>query len=162
MTGEKKEPEGDLPLGSVESLGDTAGFPPDLPAHEHHEGDGPPDGGYGWVCVGCVFTINAFTWGVIASYGVYLAHYLANDVFSGATALDYAYIGGLNFGLSMIVASPVTYLARIWGMHIPMFLGVVMMTGGYIAASFATSIWHLYLTQGALVGLGVGFIFIPR
>lgn len=26
--------------------------------------DVPPDGGYGWVCVACVFWINAHTWGV--------------------------------------------------------------------------------------------------
>lgn len=26
--------------------------------------DGPPDGGYGWICVGCVFLINAHTWGI--------------------------------------------------------------------------------------------------
>ena len=26
--------------------------------------DVPPDGGYGWVCVACVFLINAHTWGV--------------------------------------------------------------------------------------------------
>lgn len=27
-------------------------------------GDEPPDGGYGWVCVACVFLINAHTWGL--------------------------------------------------------------------------------------------------
>lgn len=26
--------------------------------------DVPPDGGYGWVCVACVFLINAHTWGI--------------------------------------------------------------------------------------------------
>ena len=26
--------------------------------------DVPPDGGYGWMCVACVFLINANTWGV--------------------------------------------------------------------------------------------------
>ena len=26
--------------------------------------DVPPDGGYGWICTGCVFVINAHTWGV--------------------------------------------------------------------------------------------------
>lgn len=24
----------------------------------------PPDGGYGWVCVMCVFLVNAHTWGI--------------------------------------------------------------------------------------------------
>ncbi|KAL9116627.1 MAG: hypothetical protein Q9187_006849 [Circinaria calcarea] len=26
--------------------------------------DVPPDGGYGWVCVACVFMVNAHTWGL--------------------------------------------------------------------------------------------------
>ena len=30
------------------------------------EPEAPPDGGYGWICLGAMFTINCFTWGVIA------------------------------------------------------------------------------------------------
>ena len=26
--------------------------------------DVPPNGGYGWICVACVFLINAHTWGI--------------------------------------------------------------------------------------------------
>lgn len=26
--------------------------------------DVPPDGGYGWVCVACIFMVNAHTWGL--------------------------------------------------------------------------------------------------
>ena len=29
-----------------------------------YQSDVPPDGGYGWVCVACVFWINAHTWGI--------------------------------------------------------------------------------------------------
>lgn len=34
-----------------------------------HDGDDkpPPDGGYGWVCVAACFTINCFTWGIVAA-----------------------------------------------------------------------------------------------
>jgi len=42
-----------------------------------------------------------------------------------------------------------------------MFIGVVLQTGGFVAAAFAKRIWHLYLTQGVLVGIGVGMLFIP-
>jgi hypothetical protein len=31
---------------------------------EDKQPDIPPDGGYGWVCVACVFLINGHTWGV--------------------------------------------------------------------------------------------------
>jgi hypothetical protein len=125
-----------------------------------------PDGGYGWVIVASVFTINGFTWGVVASYGVYLAYYLSNNLFQSATPLDYAYIGGLNFGCSMLVASPVTYLCRYLGTHIPMLFGIVLMTGGFVGASFCvenaeSGIWGLYLSQGVCVGVGVGFLFVP-
>lgn len=61
----------------------------------------------------------------------------------------------------MIIASPVTYLTRRLGTHIPMFIGIAFQTGGFVAASFAEQTWHLYLTQGVLVGIGVGFLFIP-
>lgn len=36
-----------------------------------------------------------------------------------------------------------------------------MFGGGFIAASFASRIWQLYLSQGVLVGLGVGFVYVP-
>ncbi|KAI4592682.1 hypothetical protein KJ359_010584 [Pestalotiopsis sp. 9143b] len=42
-----------------------------------------------------------------------------------------------------------------------MFLGVVLLPAGFISASFATRVWHLYLTQGACIGTGIGLIYIP-
>lgn len=42
-----------------------------------------------------------------------------------------------------------------------MFVGVCMLSGGFVAASFAFKTWHLYLTQGVMIGIGVGFLYIP-
>ena len=75
--------------------------------------------------------------------------------------MDYAFIGGFNFSMAMLAAPLVTILTRKFGKQLPMILGIIMQAGGFISASFAKRIWQLYLSQGILVGAGVGFIFIP-
>ncbi|KAI3320517.1 MFS general substrate transporter [Xylariaceae sp. AK1471] len=40
-------------------------------------------------------------------------------------------------------------------------LGVFMMSVGFALASLATSIWHLLLTQGLLVGFGMSLLYFP-
>ena len=32
--------------------------------------DIPPDGGYGWLCVACIFLVNAHTWGLNSVSGI--------------------------------------------------------------------------------------------
>lgn len=62
----------------------------------------------------------------------------------------------------MFAAPFVTLCARSVGRtQPPMFIGVLFQGAGYVAASFASKIWHLYLSQGILVGLGIGFLYIP-
>ncbi|KAI7200741.1 MFS monocarboxylate transporter-like protein [Hortaea werneckii] len=134
---------------------------PVVPAMTRDLDDAPPDGGYGWVCCGAIGLLNAFTWGLAASYGVYLSHYLADDYFPGATPLDYALIGGLEFGAALFISPACTVLTRDLGRNAVMFAGCTMLSGGFIAASFANRIWHLYLSQGVLIGMGIGAIFIP-
>ncbi|RPA75383.1 major facilitator superfamily protein [Ascobolus immersus RN42] len=146
LTGENVAEDSESPSSSASSESDLAA---------------PPDGGYGWVVVGACATLNGFTWGVNASYGVYLAHYLQSDQFPEATPTDYAFIGGLNFSIAMLVAPLVTPTAREIGPRKTMFIGVAIQTLGWILASFCKRIWQLYLTQGILIGLGLGFIFIP-
>ncbi|KAI0546371.1 MFS transporter, MCP family, solute carrier family 16, member 6 [Xylaria curta] len=119
------------------------------------------DGGYGWICVMAQFFVNAFTWGVAASYSVYLSYYLSNDLFAEGRPIDYALIGGFNFGFALLVAPLATLLGRLYGVRTPMFIGVVLLPAGFVLASFATKIWHLYLSQGLCVGLGIGLIYVP-
>jgi nitrate/nitrite transporter NarK len=77
--------------------------------------------------------------------------------------MDFAFIGGLNFSVAMLASPAVTVLVRRnpYVIQLPMLIGVCLQTTRFITASFATRIWHLYLTQGVLVGLGVGFTYIP-
>jgi len=143
----------------------------------------PPDGGYGWVCVAACFTINCFTWGTVSvsqgrsfgrdflstvhhtdnlqAYGIYLSHYLADDIFPEASTWDYAFIGGFNFAIAMLVAPFVTVFCRRFGTHVVMCCGLILQLGGFIAASFATLVWQLHLSQGVSIGCGIGFLYIP-
>ena len=61
----------------------------------------------------------------------------------------------------MLLASLITIFARQYNTRATMILGSLLLTSGFISASFATKIWHLYLSQGVLVGAGVGFVSIP-
>jgi MFS family permease len=122
--------------------------------------DVPPNGGYGWVCVAACATINAHTWGLNSSYAVFLAYYLSNNVFPGATPLHYAFIGGLSISQALIVSPLATLTTRVFSTRTTLLIGVVLETTSFIGASFATRIWHLFLTQGLCFGWGMGFLFV--
>lgn len=120
----------------------------------------PPDGGYGWINVLLVFLINAHTWGLNSSYSVFLAHYLSATTFPGATRLQYAFIGGLSVGCAFLVSPLVTVVVRKFGTSTALLIGASFEAGSLIAASFATEIWQLALSQGVAFGIGMGFLFV--
>lgn len=70
-------------------------------------------------------------------------------------------MGGFNFAFAMIVAPLVTLLTHRFGKFVTMPIGIVVQTSGYIAAGFVDSISQLIVTQGTLVGIGIGFIYVP-
>ncbi|KAH7313489.1 major facilitator superfamily domain-containing protein [Stachybotrys elegans] len=125
------------------------------------EASAPPDGGYGWVCCAAVCFINANTWGLNTSYGVFLAYYLANNVFPGANPMHYAFIGGLSISCAFLVSPIATTMVRLCGTKTAMMVGVVIEAASLIAASFASKTYQLFLTQGAMFGIGMGFLFVP-
>lgn len=120
----------------------------------------PPNGGYGWVCTACVAIINAHTWGINSSYGVFLAHYLSTDVFPGATSLQYAFVGSLSIACALLLSPVATITTREFGTRTTLLIGTVLEAAALISASFATKIWHLFLSQGVCFGFGMGFLFV--
>jgi MFS family permease len=95
------------------------------------------------------------------SYGVYLTYYLDNNTFPESRPRDFAFIGGLNFASAMAVSPLTTALVRERSLQLAMCIGIVLQATGFVTASLAHRIWHLYLSQGVLVGLGTGFLYIP-
>lgn len=120
----------------------------------------PPNGGYGWICTLCVALINAHTWGLNSSYGVLLSFYLSSNLYPGTTFLEFAFIGGLSISCAMLIAPVATLMTRRLGIHLTLFFGAALQAGGLVAASFSYQIWHLFLSQGAAFGFGMGFLFV--
>ncbi|CAK9441513.1 uncharacterized protein LODBEIA_P53810 [Lodderomyces beijingensis] len=123
--------------------------------------DHRPDGGFAWLMAICAMLSVFSTWGANAAYGVFLNYYLNNATFRGATEYDYALIGGIVVCLANLLSPISVLLYKILGFKLVCCLGIIFQTSGWILASFATEIWHLYLTQGVLVGISFSLIFIP-
>jgi MFS family permease len=91
---------------------------------------------------------------------VFLSHYLANSTFPGATSLDYAFVGGLSISMALLLSPLATFTTKRFGTRTTLFLGIFFETLALIGASFATKIWHLFLSQGLCFGWGMGFLFV--
>ncbi|ERT00272.1 MFS transporter (Mch2) [Sporothrix schenckii 1099-18] len=128
--------------------------PTEAPAEEFKEG------GYGWVVVLAVFLLNAHTWGVNSAYAVFLAYYLNNDAFPGASAIEYAFVGGLSISIALLVSPLSTVCVGRFGTRATLLVGIFFETLAFIGASFTRKIWHLMLSQGIAFGIGMGFIFV--
>lgn len=111
--------------------------------------DNIPNGGYGWVCTACLATINAHSWGLNSTYAVFLAYYLKNEVFEGATHLDYAFVGSLSIGVALLISPIATIMVREIGTKPTMLCGALLESLSLICASLAKHSWHLFLSQGS-------------
>ncbi|KAF9926388.1 hypothetical protein FBU30_004020 [Linnemannia zychae] len=112
----------------------------------------PPDGGYGWVVVGACFLNNFSMLGIMFSWGVFQQLY-KDEVFPGQT-FAVSWIGTLAFGFMYIVGGVFSLFAAKIGYRKMLLTGSILVSGGCVGASFANQVWHLYLTQGILYGLG--------
>jgi MFS family permease len=119
------------------------------------------DGGYGWVVTVSVALINGHSWGISSVYSVFLAHFIANDTFPGATKLQYALVGSLAAGCTLLISPLVVVAVRKVGTRPTMLAGAVAQSFGLVCAGLSTAIWQLFLSQGVLFGLGMGLLFLP-
>ena len=85
---------------------------------------------------------------------VFLAYYLANSTFPGTTHLEYALIGGLSISQALLVSPLVASSNLRFGTRITLLIGTALVSLSLLGASFATDIWHLFLSQGLCFGYG--------
>lgn len=122
------------------------------------EDDEIPDGGYGWIISFCVFIVSAIVFGIGLSWGVFQDYYTV--IMPNASTVDLDLVGTLNSiffdGAALIWQILLSYL----GPKIVLCCGTIILSLGLFLAGEATKVWHLYLTQGVLFGIGGSAMYI--
>ncbi|TRY55511.1 hypothetical protein DNTS_014028 [Danionella cerebrum] len=93
-----------------------------------------PDGGWGWMVVGSFFVTSALVFGLIRSLGVFVVEFVQ---YFGESAQAVSWITSIGLAMQQL------------------------MSLGFILASQARSLLHLYLTMGLISGFGWALVFTP-
>lgn len=117
-----------------------------------------PDGGWGWIVTCSCFFMHLVVLGSIYSFGVFLPVYVV-EFNQGRGAVSW--VGSVGAAGFVAFALPTTYAVQRLGARLTSVIGSVLIGGGLLIASFSTDLWHLYVTQGIMVGFGYAFTMLP-
>jgi hypothetical protein len=154
--------EDDFEMGPTKAgleAGQTVG--PTKDGQSAFAADIPPDGGYGWVMVGASFLIQAFTLGLQTSYGPFQRYYLQNNTFETTSNVQIAFVSSICTALTFAFGPLAGTFCERFGFRAVSLSGSCFVLVGMIISSFATQLWHLYLSYGVIVGIGAALSYIP-
>ncbi|KAG0240913.1 hypothetical protein BGW41_006569 [Actinomortierella wolfii] len=132
----------------------------------HDDGDGddddpPPEGGTrAWLVILGTFLVQTFVFAQTEYiFGVFAENYLR--VFPGSSASQITLVGTIGSGVTYLAGIGAGILSDRIGYRITSLTGTVVMTLALIFASLAKEVWHLYLSQGVLFGIGASLSYYP-
>ena len=116
------------------------------------------DGGYGWAVVGAAFVAHFVGFGIIYSFTVFFPSIL--DEFGQGRGTT-SWIVSIAAGLMLATGGVTGKLTDRVGPRRVFLAAAALIGTGMILSSVATSIWHVYLSYGVVLGLGVACAFVP-
>lgn len=93
------------------------------------------------------------------TWGVYLNHY-NEKVFPGQLS-QLSWVGSICAALIFSIGPFNEFITAKLGYTKMLAIGNIICPLSLMLASISTQIWHLYLTQGVMFGVGASFIFFP-
>ncbi|XP_026072410.1 monocarboxylate transporter 13-like [Carassius auratus] len=118
----------------------------------------PPDGGWGWVVVGSLFVSSALVFGLIRCLGIFFVEFVQ---YFGESAQAVSWITSIGLAMQQLMSPIGTAASNVYGTRPVVMMGGFLSGLGFILASQATSLLHLYLTMGFISGLGWALVFTP-
>ncbi|XP_066272168.1 monocarboxylate transporter 13-like [Branchiostoma lanceolatum] len=129
----------------------------DCAKNEGREYDRPPDGGWGWVVVLAALCNLGFMYGTVRSLGVFFVPMMETfDTNAGTTSWVVSTLMGCSFACGPVSGA----LIRKFGSRPVAMTGGVFVCIGYFLSSFATEIYHVYVTLGLVAGVGVSLTHV--
>lgn len=110
---------------------------------------------YGYIIIGAAFIIQAVVWGTSNSFGVFFDSFISEFGWSRARISGAASLCFFVHGLSSMVLGNLNdrFGPRLIMSGCGLFLGM-----GYLLTANIHSTWHLYLSYGLIMGIGLGGI----
>ncbi|XP_068443761.1 monocarboxylate transporter 13 isoform X2 [Clinocottus analis] len=128
------------------------------PKAEGRRDDEAPDGGWGWVLVGALFVSTSLVFGLMRSLGVFFVEFVQ---YFEESAQAISWISSTGLAAQQFFSPLGTALCNAYDTRVVVMTGGCLAGLGFILASQATSLVHLYLTMGVISGLGWGLVFTP-
>lgn len=118
----------------------------------------PPDGGWGWVIVGCCFMVTVCTRAVTRCVSIFFVEFQAHF---GADYAATAWIHSLVDCTTMLCAPVGSLVGNRWSCRVAVMLGGLLSSIGLLLSSFCSSLEMLYLSMGVLTGVGFALCYTP-
>ncbi|KAL3968226.1 glutamate receptor ionotropic, NMDA 3B [Sarotherodon galilaeus] len=130
-----------------------------MAAGKQRDGRGaPPDGGWGWVIVGCCFMVTVCTRAVTRCVSIFFVEFQTHF---GADYAATAWIHSLLDCSTMLCAPVGSLVGSRWSCRAAVLVGGLLASCGLLLSSFATSLEMLYFSAGILTGLGFALCYTP-
>ncbi|ORX59712.1 MFS general substrate transporter [Hesseltinella vesiculosa] len=87
--------------------------------------------------------------------------YFDRQVFRGSVDVtQLSFVGTIGFSFCGLMGPVSQLFTSIIGVRWVMLIGTILMSTGLILASFSVEVWHLYLTQSVIHGMGAAVLYV--
>ncbi|XP_033975220.1 monocarboxylate transporter 7-like [Trematomus bernacchii] len=117
-----------------------------------------PDGGWGWMVAIAFFVVEAFTYGTIKIFGIFLQDIMEEF---GETNSRVSWIISICIFVMTFNGPLSSVLTSRCGFQPVVMIGGLLTATGTIATSFTSSINQIYITYGLVAGLGYSLTYLP-
>ncbi|KAJ6656475.1 hypothetical protein lerEdw1_003763 [Lerista edwardsae] len=117
-----------------------------------------PDGGWGWIVAFAFFFVEALTYGIIKSFGVFFTDLVQSFDESNSRI---SWIISICVFVLTFTAPLSTVLSNRYGHRLVVMIGGFLISTGMVAGSFARTVVEMYISIGIVSGLGYCLAFLP-